>query len=103
MKELISICLVFMNVISAYPVCETPYHAQLSFYYEPHSPYVCGTDNVTYGDIFHLRCTQLMEYGKRVNLQWKHDQSCQTGEYNGYETHTVFVSKLCTNNFHFIP
>lgn len=39
---------------------------------------ICGTDGNSYYDIRHLECNQRTEYGKRVNLQFKHDGACFT-------------------------
>lgn len=73
-----------MEDINRYP-CQTPYES---------SP-VCGTDGVTYGNIWFLKCTQIEEYGKRVNLQLKHKMACWIWEEYGFETYTVlFVSQL---------
>lgn len=55
---------------------------------------VCGTDLKTYDD-FDLCPMQHTEYGKRVNLQLKHDHACSIWEEYGFETYTVlFVSKI---------
>lgn len=55
--------------------------------------YVCGSDGKTYTNIYRLWCAQNKEYGKRVNLQLKHEWRCFIWESYGIETTTfLFVS-----------
>lgn len=56
---------------------------------------VCGTDGLTYTDPMQLHCIQEQEYGKRVNLQFKHDGPCWIWEKNGFETFTLFDVSKC--------
>lgn len=53
---------------------------------------VCGTDGKDYPNISWLRCAQEEEYGKRVNLQFKHYNRCWIWERIGIET-LLFVSE----------
>lgn len=63
--------------------------------YEMYPRTVCGTDGNDYHDLAYFRCAQTMEYGKRVNLQLRHEGSCWMWERHGIETSTLcFVSKL---------
>lgn len=67
------------------PLCETNYQ---------NDP-VCGTDGKDYGNISSLECAQKKEYGKRVNLQFKHMRGCQIWEKIGIDTsELLFVSEL---------
>lgn len=55
--------------------------------------YECGSDGITYKNIYYLWCKQKTEYGKRVNLQLKHPFRCFIWESYGIETTTfLFVS-----------
>lgn len=61
-------CLLLVIVMTAHTSgfkCETAYAA--------YPPLVCGTDGKTYKDNGSFRCVQNEEYGKRVNLQRKHE------------------------------
>lgn len=37
---------------------------------------VCGSDGKDYWNLAYFRCIQAMEYGKRVNLQLRHEWPC---------------------------
>lgn len=65
-------------------------------YAEPVGPKaVCGTDNISFFSIDVLECIKQTEYGKRVNLQLKHEGMCWMWEDYGFDTTTVvFVSKI---------
>lgn len=56
---------------------------------------VCGSDGNDYWNMNYLRCAQTMEYGKRVNLQLRHEMPCWVWERLGIETNILcLVSKL---------
>lgn len=52
---------------------------------------VCGSDGYDYNNINYFRCVQTMEYGKRVNLQLRHEWPCWIWEQHGIETSTLFL------------
>lgn len=54
--------------------CETPMMMWPTSLYDN----ICGTDGRSYYNIRHLECMQRTEYGKSVNLQFKHDGACFT-------------------------
>lgn len=71
--------------ISEKIMCETGYYIRE----------ICGTDGETYVNNDVLECTQKKEYGKRLNLQFKHYGRCWAFEKYGLEPCTVF----CVRNF----
>lgn len=63
--------------------------------YEGHPINVCGSDGYDYHNMYYFRCAQTTEYGKRVNLQLRHEMPCWIWEQHGIETSTIiFVSEL---------
>lgn len=61
---------------------------------------VCGTDGVTYGNIWALWCAQKKEYGKSINLQLKHEEACWFWQRINFELYAIlgfWVSKLPTD------
>lgn len=54
--------------------CETPMIEWPTSLYDN----ICGTDGNSYYNILDLECMQRSDYGKRVNLQFKHDGACFT-------------------------
>lgn len=88
MNKIIFIYFVLMTTYSnAEYKCETSYDGL---------PLVCGTDGKTYGNLGRLNCEiEETEYGKRINLQLKHDGACWIWEKYGYDTYAVIlVSKF---------
>lgn len=90
-----------LTIVMTTHTCETSYEAL--------PPLVCGTDGKTYEDNGSFKCTQNKEYGKRVNLQLKHEGPCWP--WQNHSDHIKFffmivsiytiVNLLQISNYHF--
>ena len=63
--------------------CETTYAAYPGL--------ICGTDGKTYEDDGSFACAQNKEYGKRINLQLKHDGPCWPWQHYRHDIKKFFI------------
>lgn len=84
------------NNLSAFSCCNDNSHsAEFNdgcwVSYDLYPPLVCGTDGQTYKDNGSFQCAQNGEYGKRVNLQVKHEGPCWPWQHHSDHIKYFFV------------
>lgn len=86
MKNMLKMIFLLLVIVVVMPTNSAKFNDGCWTTYDLYPPLLCGTDGKTYEDNGFFKCAQNGEYGKRVNLQVKHEGPCWP-----WQNHSDFI------------